>query len=91
MVTLKILNLQQTMNMTLTQQHFRFGNVFVSGSNPSRPRKPTAISLDTEVKMDDIIDRDDLDFGAPLFHGLPGRKQHGPPYNTRNSDDPMLR
>jgi len=64
---------------------------FFSGSHSSRPRKPITIPHDTEVNIDDIIDRDDLDFGAPLFHGLPRRKQHGPPYNSGNSDDLMLR
>jgi len=83
----KILNL----HLILAKHRFRFGNVFFLGSNPSRPRKPTAISRDTEVNIDDVIDRDDLDFGVPLFHGLPRRKQHEPPYNTRNNDDLMLR
>jgi len=66
--------------------------MFYLGSIPSRQRKPIAIPQDTDsVNIHEIIDRDDLDFGAPLFHGLPGRKQHGPPYNTRNSDDLVLR
>jgi len=77
--------------MNLTQHRFRSGNVFCLGSNPSRPRRPTAIPRNTQVNIDDIIDRDDLDFGAPLFHGLPGRRQHGPSYNSRNNDDLMLR
>jgi len=41
---------------------------------------------DDQVDIDDIFDRDDLDFGSPLFHGLPGRKQHAPPYDVRNND-----
>ena len=66
-------------------------NVFFLGSTSSRPRQPSARPHDTGAKMDDIIDRKDLDFGAPLFHGLPGRKQHGPSYSTRHKDDRMLR
>jgi len=50
-----------------------------------------AIPRDAEVNIDDIIDREDLDFGAPLFHGLPGHKQNGPPYSDGDKDDLMLR
>jgi len=67
-------------------------SVFISiGSNPSRTRQQVVTPRSRKANFDDLKDRADLDFGAPLFHGLPTRNQQAPPYNSRNNDDLMLR